>query len=620
MRAAAQRERMVARQDAADQKEELREQLAARDAQIASLKAQLDAGATQRDLAVTQAVTEARTTFEEERAKLARDLDAARFELSHEQEVRAAEKQQIETAHALEIEQTRKSAQDLIRYKDEEIERLRDMKARLSTKMVGETLEQHCETQFNQLRATAFPRAYFEKDNDASDGTKGDFIFRECDEAGNEIVSIMFEMKNENDTTATKHKNEDFFKKLDSDRKKKQRERMVAQQDAADQKEELREQLAARDAQIASLKAQLDAGATQRDLAVTQAVTEARTTFEEERAKLARDLDAARFELSHEQEVRAAEKQQIETAHALEIEQARKSAQDLIRYKDEEIERLRDMKARLSTKMVGETLEQHCETQFNQRRATAFPHAYFEKDNDASDGTKGDFIFRECDEAGNEIVSIMFEMKNENDTTATKHKNEDFFKKLDSDRKKKDCEYAVLVTLLEPESELYNTGIVDVSYRYEKMYVIRPQFFIPMITLLRNAAMNALAYKQELELVRQQNIDVTEFEERLLGFQEGFNRNYDLASRKFQTAIDEIDTTIKHLQKVKDNLISSENNLRLANDKAQGLTIRKLTWGNKTMKAKFDEAREEAERAAREGVTVEEAPGAEPDLADSCEV
>lgn len=399
-----------------------------------------------------------------------------------------------------------------------------------------------------------------------------------------------------------------------------QRERMVAQQDAADQKEELREQLAARDAQIASLKAQLDAGATQRDLAVTQAVTEARTTFEEERAKLARDLDAARFELSHEQEVRAAEKQQVETAHALEIEQARKSAQDLIRYKDEEIERLRDMKARLSTKMVGETLEQHCETQFNQLRATAFPHAYFEKDNDASDGTKGDFIFRECDEAGNEIVSIMFEMKNENDTTATKHKNEDFFKKLDSDRKKKGCEYAVLVTLLEPESELYNTGIVDVSYRYEKMYVIRPQFFIPMITLLRNAAMNALAYKQELELVRQQNIDVTEFEEKLLGFQEGFNRNYDLASRKFQTAIDEIDTTIKHLQKVKDNLISSENNLRLANDKAQGLSIRKLTWGNKTMKAKFDEAREEAERAAREGVTVEEASGAEPDLADSCEV
>lgn len=379
-----------------------------------------------------------------------------------------------------------------------------------------------------------------------------------------------------------------------------QRERMVVQQDAADQKEELRQMVAARDAELASLKAQLDAGATQRDLAVTQAVNEARTAFEEERAKLAHDLDVARFDLAREKdgraadyETREAEKRQIETAHVLEIEQARKSAQELIRYKDEEIERLRDMKARLSTKMVGETLEQHCETQFNQLRATAFPHAYFEKDNDASDGTKGDFIFRERDDAGNEIVSIMFEMKNENDTTATKHKNEDFFKKLDSDRKKKGCEYAVLVTLLEPESELYNTGIVDVSYRYEKMYVIRPQFFIPMITLLRNAAMNALAYKQELELVRQQNIDVTEFEEKLLGFQEGFSRNYDLASRKFQTAIDEIDTTIKHLQKVKDNLISSENNLRLANDKAQGLTIRKLTRNNPTMKAAFAEAREE---------------------------
>ena len=457
-----------------------------------------------------------------------------------------------------------------------------------------------------------------------------------------------------------------------------QRERMAAQQDAADQKEELRERLAkersehqrelaearaaaqtsasefqrtidalnaklasqqdaaklaessvraelvrdvsARDAQIASLQAQLDAGATQRDLAVSQALTEARATFDEERTKLSRDLDAARFELAHEQEIRAAEKQQLEAAHALEIEQARKSNAEIIRFKDEEIERLRDMKARLSTKMVGETLEQHCETEFNRLRMTAFPRAYFEKDNDASAGTKGDFIFRECDEDGNEIISIMFEMKNENDTTVSKHKNEDFFKKLDHDRRAKGCEYAVLVTLLEPESELYNAGIVDVSYRYEKMYVIRPQFFIPMITLLRNAAMNSLACKQELALVRQQNIDVTGFEEKLEAFQSGFGKNYDLASRKFQTAIDEIDTTIKHLQKVKDNLISSENNLRLANDKAQGLSIRKLTWGNKTMKAKFDEAREEAERAAREGVTVEEAPGAEPDLADSYEV
>lgn len=384
-----------------------------------------------------------------------------------------------------------------------------------------------------------------------------------------------------------------------------QRERMVVQQNASDQKEELRQMVADREAQIVALKAQLDAGATQRDLAVTQAVSEARASFDQERTQLSRELDAVRFDLAREQDARAAdreareaEKRQLETAHALEVEQTRKSTQELIRYKDEEIERLRDMKARLSTKMVGETLEQHCETQFNQLRMTAFPHAYFEKDNDASDGTKGDFIFRECDESGNEIVSIMFEMKNENDTTATKHKNEDFFKKLDSDRNKKGCEYAILVTLLEPESELYNTGIVDVSYRYEKMYVIRPQFFIPIITLLRNAALNSLAYKQELALVRQQNVDVTKFEDKLLSFQEGFARNYDVASRKFQSAIDEIDTTIKHLQKVKDNLISSENNLRLANNKAQGLTIRKLTHGNPTMRAAFAEAREAASEHA----------------------
>ena len=358
-------------------------------------------------------------------------------------------------------------------------------------------------------------------------------------------------------------------------------------------REELSHDVAARDAQIANLKAQLDRDATERTLAVERAVSDARSKYEADCSEMARALERAKSDVQREHDARVAQEATLKAAHELELAQERKSKEELVRYKDEEIERLRDMKARLSTKMVGETLEQHCETQFNQLRATAFPHAYFEKDNDASDGTKGDFIFRERDDAGNEIVSIMFEMKNENDTTATKHKNEDFFKKLDSDRKKKGCEYAVLVTLLEPESELYNTGIVDVSYRYEKMYVIRPQFFIPMITLLRNAGMNALAYKQELELVRQQNIDVTEFEEKLLGFQEGFSRNYDLASRKFQTAIDEIDTTIKHLQKVKDNLISSENNLRLANDKAQGLTIRKLTRNNPTMKAAFAEAREE---------------------------
>ncbi|MBM6687946.1 DUF2130 domain-containing protein [Collinsella tanakaei] len=358
---------------------------------------------------------------------------------------------------------------------------------------------------------------------------------------------------------------------------------------------ELQKSIAERDGKIAELERKLASVDAERELAVERAVSQAE-----------RERDEARATLEREQAVRDAEKQQLETAHTLELAQVRKSTEELLRYKDDEIERLKDMKVRLSTKMVGESLEQHCENEFNRLRMTAFPGAYFEKDNDASDGSKGDYIFREADEDGNEVISIMFEMKNENDETSRKHSNEDFFKKLDADRTKKGCEYAVLVSLLEPESELYNTGIVDVSYRYPKMYVIRPQFFIPMITLLRNAAMNSLAYKQELALVRQQNIDVTSFEEKLGKFQSGFSQNFERASRKFNDAINEIDTTIKHLQKVKDNLISSENNLRLANDKAQGLTIRKLTWGNKTMQEKFKEARAAAEaEQAEEAVEVE---------------
>ena len=378
-----------------------------------------------------------------------------------------------------------------------------------------------------------------------------------------------------------------------------------------------KDELAARDAQIAQLQARLDGADSARELAIQKAQSDAereadalRSQIREQKSEAAAELtravaqvererDEARAKLTSELAVRDSREQQIAAAHQLELAQAKKTTEELIRYKDQEIERLRDMKARLSTKMVGESLEQHCETEFNRMRMTAFPHAYFEKDNDASGGTKGDFIFRESDEAGNEIISIMFEMKNENDATASKHKNEDFFKKLDHDRRQKNCEYAVLVTLLEPESELYNAGIVDVSYRFEKMYVIRPQFFIPMITLLRNAAMNSLAYKQELAVVRQQNIDVTHFEEKMEDFKSGFARNYDLASRKFKTAIDEIDKTISHLQKTKDALLSSENNLRLANNKAEGLTIKRLTRGNPTMKAAFAEA-EAAAKAAGE--------------------
>jgi hypothetical protein len=267
----------------------------------------------------------------------------------------------------------------------------------------------------------------------------------------------------------------------------------------------------------------------------------------------------------------------------------RKSLEDQIKDRDNQIERLKDLKLQLSTKMLGETLEQHCEVEFNRIRATAFPKAYFEKDNDAKSGSKGDYIFRDKDEAENEIVSIMFEMKNEGDDTKTKKKNEDFLKELDKDRTEKGCEYAVLVSMLEPESELYNVGIVDVSHKYPKMYVVRPQFFIQIITLLRNAALNAMEYKAELALVRAQNVDVTNFEEKLDEFQTGFARNYDLATKKFQTAIDEIDKSIEHLQKTKDALLGTNNNLRLANDKAQDISIKKLTRGNPTMAQKFEE-------------------------------
>jgi hypothetical protein len=261
----------------------------------------------------------------------------------------------------------------------------------------------------------------------------------------------------------------------------------------------------------------------------------------------------------------------------------------IIKHKDEEIALRKDMKLKLSTKMIGETLEQHCETEFNKLRATVFQRAYFEKDNDTKSGSKVDFTYRETDEIGNEIISIMFEMKNEGDETATKKRNEDFLKELDKDRTEKKCEYAVFVSLLETECAYYNSGIVDVSHKYSKMYVVRPQFFIPIITLLRNAAMNSLQYKAELALVKNQNIDITNFEERINTFKEGFARNYDLASRKFKTAIEEIDKTIDHFQKTIDALLSSDNNLRLANQKAEDLTIKKLTHGNPTMKAKFDE-------------------------------
>jgi hypothetical protein len=369
---------------------------------------------------------------------------------------------------------------------------------------------------------------------------------------------------------------------------------------------ELEKAAAEKQARIQDLQAKLEAS----EVARQRAVTEALVAIEKERDQLANQvsrleiekktaeqLAQAQFQNQLQQAVAAQQSEifQLKSGleHAqmsakLELQTLQQSYETQIKDRDGMIDRLQNLKAQLSTKMVGESLEQHCETEFNRIRSTAFPRAYFEKDNDAKTGSKGDYIFKDQDEVGTEIVSIMFEMKNESDTTATKKRNEDFFRELDRDRTEKGCEYAVLVSLLESDSELYNTGIVDVSYRYPKMYVVRPQFFIPIITLLRNAALNSLKYKTELAHVKAQNIDITRFEEQLDKFKVAFGRNYDLASRQFQTAIDEIDKSIDHLQKTKKALESSVRNFSLANDKAQDVTIKKLTRGNPTMQAKFE--------------------------------
>ena len=356
---------------------------------------------------------------------------------------------------------------------------------------------------------------------------------------------------------------------------------------------EMQQQLADKDAELMQLKSQAN-----------QKVTELKARSATELAELKSQLANAKVEqeLAVTRAVAGVEKQRDELQNRLTMQATEQKLLETslkekyaaeLRSKDEMIAYYKDLKAKMSTKMIGESLEQHCEIEFNKLRATGFQRAYFEKDNAVSktSGSKGDYIYRECDENGNEIISIMFEMKNENETTATKHKNEHFFKELDKDRREKNCEYAVLVSLLEADNELYNDGIVDVSFQsgFEKMYVIRPQFFIPMITLLRNAALNSLQYKAELALVREQNIDITHFEDRITAFKDGFARNYRLASDKFQKAIEEIDKTIEHLQKTKENLLRSEDNLRLANNKAEELTIKRLTRGNPTMTAKFAE-------------------------------
>jgi hypothetical protein len=347
----------------------------------------------------------------------------------------------------------------------------------------------------------------------------------------------------------------------------------------------LTEELNKKQAELTQLKAKIDSIEVEKKLAVNEAVQK----VEKERDNLANNL-----------KIQELEKQNIESSLKQKFIAELQTKDAIIKLKEEEISRVKDMKLKLSTKMLGETLEQHCETEFNKLRPTAFQKAYFEKDNDSRSGSKGDFIYKEADEAGNEIISIMFEMKNEGDETATKKKNEDFLKELDKDRNEKKCEYAVLVSLLEADNELYNTGIVDVSHKYEKMYVVRPQFFIPIITLLRNAAMNSMKYKTELALVKSQNIDITNFEENINAFKIGFAKNYDLASRQFKTAIEEIDKTMDHLQKTKDALLASVNNLRLANNKAEDLTIKKLTRGNSTMTAKFEEIKKQTDNKSND--------------------
>ncbi len=348
-------------------------------------------------------------------------------------------------------------------------------------------------------------------------------------------------------------------------------------EDLIKKEKEITELLASKNAEIAQIQAKLENAELQKQLSVTEAVK----LIEKERDTFANEVKNKELE-----------KVNLESTLKQQFTMELKTKDDIIKMKDDEIAMRKDLKLKLSTKMIGETLELHCETEFNKLRSTAFQNAYFEKDNDSKSGTKGDYIYRENDEHENEIISIMFEMKNEADETASKRKNEDFFKVLDKNRNEKKCEYAILVSTLESDSELYNSGIVDVSYKFPKMYVIRPQFFIPIITLLRNAALNSLKYKAELAVVKNQNLDITDFEEKMNSFKAGFARNYQLASQKFSDAIAGIDKTIKELEKTKAALMSSENNLRLANDKAEDLTIKKLTLGNPTMKAKFDELKD----------------------------
>lgn len=526
------------------------------DKEIAQREALMEEGKRQAvELAVQQARGQAAEAAAERDAKIAElsmSLDEARREMKSKME---AAKAQHEAASRVEAAEHEKSLQSAVSQRDAEIARLK---------------AQIAQQESDRRAAENVAQAEYEK-----------ALANATAQLDAQVAALKQRLSGQEETL----RQQAALREAELVQQAAAREAELSQK-AASREAELAQKAASREAElectIAEQRQQLSGQQSAFDAQKELAVAEARMKAERERDDLATKMQLAQ-----------AESERNMAALQAKMAEELKQKDQLLSYKDEEIARYKDMKARLSTKMVGESLEQHCEIEFNKIRATAFPRAYFEKDNDVVDGTKGDFVFRESDDEGNEILSIMFEMKNESEDSTHKHKNEDFLKKLDSDRRKKGCEYAVLVTLLEPDNELYNEGIVDLSYRYEKMYVIRPQFFIPMISILRNAALSAMTYKAELAQMRNQNIDITHFEEQMEDFKAKFGRNYDLASRKFQAAIDEIDKSIDHLQKIKENLLGSERNLRLANDKAQDLSIKRLTRNNPTMKEKFAQLAEE---------------------------
>lgn len=526
------------------------------DKEIAQREALMEEGKRQAvELAVQQAQGQAAKAAAERDAKIAElsmSLDEARREMKAKME---AAKAQHEAASRAEAAEHEKSLQSAVSQRDAEIAQLK---------------AQIAQQESDRRAAENVAQAEYEK-----------ALANATAQLDAQVAALKQRLSGQEETL----RQQAALREAELVQQAAAREAELSQK-AASREAELAQKAASREAElertIAEQRQQLSGQQSAFDAQKELAVAEARMKAERERDDLATKMQLAQ-----------AESERNMAALQAKMAEELKQKDQLLSYKDEEIARYKDMKARLSTKMVGESLEQHCEIEFNKIRATAFPHAYFEKDNDVVDGTKGDFVFRESDDEGNEILSIMFEMKNESEDSTHKHKNEDFLKKLDSDRRKKGCEYAVLVTLLEPDNELYNEGIVDMSYRYEKMYVIRPQFFIPMISILRNAALSAMTYKAELAQMRNQNIDITHFEEQMEDFKAKFGRNYDLASRKFQAAIDEIDKSIDHLQKIKENLLGSERNLRLANDKAQDLSIKRLTRNNPTMKEKFAQLAEE---------------------------